>query len=750
MKKKLLVFSIAVIMVSFGVTFSWASGVSGRSDSTASGPLVAQTWYNFTENPVDIPNPDRGFERSNDDAAGLGYYYPGNGSNYFGYMTVPASADTILGQTFQLAYEMNPPYYLGIDFAGPEYANTPVEPRIVQFYLVLNEFSSNAWCDSGLPSGTGQNAQPHARQGIDGPITPYGLNFIRNQLQFIRDSTNSVAHIRVCYDPKGWNHFVWTQDNLDYEDLGPATATERYYYRADYTKPITTDAARAAHIAKPGAGTWRGSSPVFRQCTVPGFTHLNWVQYHYLQLKPIFQEYSDIIWAFDSGTFGPWGETHSNYEAEVPGHYKMLLDALLDAVPDGKPIMTFVGAFLDWYNRTYNTTYNFGTLHTFPTPVRGTPEARFGMFDDSNGWSDDEYIYGDNGSLSEGYRMLAHDPILPGYNPNALDPSLTRVQAGAPGGRVSPIRGYNDSGTNRLLPIPEEYDDALWRGVYFVDWDRTKLMTFLGKMSVYGGEGIGTEPASGTNGGFVPVGQRIDADENDVIFRFPSMIYEHSIARYTYLCIQQGRAGFKSRADYLYTRANIEVDITYPWSGQTVRVLYDPVYEGQSALAYYRDRLGYRLVMREARATQWVDSNGLLQFEGKIQNVGWGVVFSKKAVKVILKDETTGYVSNAVLTNIDPYNWQPAEVGRSSDPTYYGAMPDSRASNTAAWRDLSFEIPMRAFGYVPPGNYGIYLKINDPKERSLNKRSIRFANKGDGIWDEDLGANLIGKVTVRD
>ena len=738
MKKVFRVNEIRLIvgMVLTGLLFLASAGMAPGNDivlksanDRKEAPLVLQP-LDYTENPVDIPNPDRGFERGNDDAAGLGAFIPDRpgGSNYWGYMTIPASANTILGQPFEMAYEMTPPMYFGQEGVGPEYCNVPVEPRIVQFYLVLNEFSSNAWCDSspGTPAD-------HTRVGVDGPITSYGLDFIRDQLEFIRSNTNSVAHIRVCYDPKGWNHFVWTADNLNYEDDGPASANERYYYKADYEKPVTAE-NRAAHIAKPGAGTWRGSSPIFRMCTVPGFTDMNWVQYHYHQLKPIFQEYSDVIWAFDSGTFGPWGESHSNYDAEVPGNYKIILDALLDAVPDDKPIMTHIGGFLDWYNRTYNTTYDFGTLDTSPTPVRGTPEARFGMFDDSNGFSADEYSYGDNGSLTEGYRMLAHDPILPGHNPNGSDPSLTR-----PG--VSPVIGYNDSGTNRLVAVPEELGDPRWRGAYFIDWDRTKVMNFLGKMSVYGGEQIGEEPDSGTNGGYVPVGERVDNPFNDVVLRFPSMFYEHSISNFTYMCMQQGPGSFKSRADYPYTRDSIDVGITYPWNGQTVQVLYDPVYEGQSALAYYRDRLGYRLVLREANASEWVKQNGILMFEGKIQNVGWGKIFNKKAVKVILKSKSNGFVSNAVLTNIDPYDWQPAEVGPN------GAMPDSRATNTAAWRDLNFSVKMSAFGSVPAGDYDIYLKINDPKEQSANKRCIRFANKGN-TWNADLGANLIGSTTV--
>ena len=699
------------------------------ADDQAAAPLVLQA-LDYTENPVDIPNPDRGFERGNDDAAGLGAFVPNTpgGSNYWGHMTIPASANTILGQPFRMAYEMTPPIYFGLEGAEPGYCNVPVEPRIVQFYLVLNEFSSNAWCDSS-PG----NPAEHTRVGIDGPITPYGLEFLRKQLEFIRSRTNSVAHIRVCYDPKGWNHFVWTQDNLNYEDDGPASAKERYYYKADYQRPVPAE-KRAAHLAKPGAGTWRGSSPIFRMCTVPGFTGMNWVQYHYHQLKPIFQEYSDVIWAFDSGTFGPWGETHSNYDAEVPGHYKIILDALLDAVPDGKPIMTHIGGFLDWYNRTYHTTYDFGTLDRLPTPQRGTPEARFGMFDDSNGFSADEYSYGDNGSLSEGYRMLAHDPLVPGYNPTGVDPSLLR-----PG--VSPIIGYNDSGTNRLAAVPEKLDDPRWRGVWFIDWDRTRVMRFLGRMSVYGGEQISREPDSRTNGGFVPVGKRLDNPFNEVILRFPSMFYEHSIAGMTYMCMQQGPGSFKSRADYPYTRDSIAVEITCPWNGQTVRVLYDPVYEGQSALAYYRDRLGYRLVLREAQASEWVAQKGTLNFAGKIQNVGWGKIFNKKAVQVLLKSKAGGLVSAAVLTSIDARDWLPAGMGPNRE------MPDSRAANTAAWHDMNFSIPLSAFGQVPPGEYDIYLKINDPREQSANRRSIRFANKGDS-WNGALGANRIGSTKV--
>jgi hypothetical protein len=53
---------------------------------------------------------------------------------------------------------------------------------------------------------------------------------------------------------------------------------------------------------------------------------------------------------------------------------------------------------------------------------------------------------------------------------------------------------------------------------------------------------------------------------------------------------------------------------------------------------------------------------------------------------------------------------------------------------------------MSAFGEVPGGDYDIFLKINDPRETSTNKRCIQFANHD--IWNTSLGANLIGSTTV--
>ena len=193
---------------------------------------------------------------------------------------------------------------------------------------------------------------------------------------------------------------------------------------------------------------------------------------------------------------------------------------------------------------------------------------------------------------------------------------------------------------------------------------------------------------------------------------------------------------------FIYNEANVTTPVTFPeneteefpdYTGETKTAFFDPVYDGKTGLEYFRDRMGYRLVLREANASEFVRQNGTLIFQGKIQNVGFGNVVNKKKVSVILKSKD-GSNSYMAATNLDARDWPTAENG------------NSRADNTAAWRDLNFSIKMGAFGKVPLGDYDIYLKINDPKEISTNKRCIQFANHD--IWNTSIGANLIGSTTV--
>ena len=267
-----------------------------------------------------------------------------------------------------------------------------------------------------------------------------------------------------------------------------------------------------------------------------------------------------------------------------------------------------------------------------------------------------------------------------------------------------------------------EYTDggSLSEGLPLVGgtYDRNTVLTWMrNQNNFYGGETVrsGNEP-----------------DNFYRLYpRFPNVPYEAAYAQTTHLNTSYSSAAYESWGDFVYTEENITKPFTPSHDGVTRTVIYDPVYEGRSGMEYMRDRLGYRFVLREANVSEWVEQDGTLVFEGKIQNVGFGNLVNRKNVTIILqsKDGSKAYTT---LTDLDARDWHPDL--------------NSRANNTAAWRNLNFTVNLGDLGDITPGEYNIYLKIYDPKETTTNKRSIQFANYN--IWNSSLGANLIGSTIV--
>ena len=267
--------------------------------------------------------------------------------------------------------------------------------------------------------------------------------------------------------------------------------------------------------------------------------------------------------------------------------------------------------------------------------------------------------------------------------------------------------GYNDNGS-----LSEGY--ALIGTGSDGDFSRNAALTWIrNQNNFYGGETVGP-----------------GADDN-IYPRFPNVLYEAAYARTTHLNTGYNQRTYKLWGDFVYNKENVTAPFTPPHDRVTRTAIFDPLYNGRSGMEYMRDRLGYRLVLREAKASERVNQNGTLRFQGKIQNVGFGNIINKKLVSVILRTKN-GSKTYTTATNLDARDWQ--------------ADLDSRANNTAAWRNLDFSIDMGAFGKVPPGDYDIFLKINDPEETSPNRRCIEFANHD--IWNTSLGANLIGSTKV--
>jgi len=621
------------------------------SDNRKVAPLVLQA-LNYTENPVDIPNPDRGTYRgrwqniSPNSVNGTNSPFgitpevdhrvpvDANSLLYHGRQVPPVEGDDILETQFYNGVNQNDKPYIG---------GTGVSalPAIAFMCFDLCNFSSNAFLSAKDAFGfkdDGLFVDPvigAKRTGKTQPLTSFALDYIRGLLQKVRDG-NGVAFVKFSYDGNGFNYI----ESHKYPNL-------------NLTQGLI-------HGPEP---TFKTDNNPTAMCNVPGHEDKNWIQYHIWQLKPIFHEYEDIIMSVKTGMLGPWGEQHSSPEAQSVDAYKMLLDAYLEAVPDSRSLLTHAGGFLAWYNETYGTTYTFTDIDAMPVPPKDSPEARFGFFNDSYAAGS----WGDNGSLSEGNSMI---------------------------------------------------DNRYGGSTY----DRYKVVTWLNKQNqiVQGEGGIG----------------------NNVFGNMPGAILEAQQIRTSNLNMRHGR--YDRWNSFVYNETNVTTPVTFPaneeelrgtaFTGEIKMAIFDPVYDGRTGLEYFRDRMGYRLVLRDANASEFVRQNSALMFEGKIQNVGFGNVINKKKVSVILmsKDGSNAYQAS---TNLDARDWLNDEDG------------NGRPDNTDAWRDLNFSINMTLFGDVSLGNYDIYLKINDPKEGSANKRCIRFANKGN-CWNADLGANLIGTITV--
>jgi len=321
------------------------------------------------------------------------------------------------------------------------------------------------------------------------------------------------------------------------------------------------------------------------------------------------------------------------------------------------------------------------------------------------------------------------------YNFNNLMP------APALGSNAQRFCVFNDSYALGSHDFTDQF--SLSEGIEMIGgtFDRNAALTCIrNQNNFYGGE-------TNTIGAF--------NDPSNIYPFFPSAPYEAAYSRTSHLNTDWAPGANRYWCDFVYTEENITKPFTQPHDGVTRKAIFDPVYNNRNGLVYMRDRLGYRLVLREAHLAEEIDAKtGTLEFKGKIQNVGFGNIINKKLVFVILQPKG-GAKCYSYPTSIDARDW------RTSDDD------NGREDNKAAYRDINFTIAMKDFTEMPlldapwgtvqqgnstaaeikPGEYFVYLKINDPKEKSSNKRCIQFANYD--IWNATIGANLIGIVNLK-
>ncbi len=124
-----------------------------------------------------------------------------------------------------------------------------------------------------------------------------------------------------------------------------------------------------------------------------------WVARHIEQLKPVFQEYGDVIMCLQAGFVGVWGEWYytENFvfnptDPEEHALRKDVVDALLDAMPSDRTVALRTPMFKRMmYAESYTDTL------TLATAYNGTVRARLSCFNDCFGSSSTDYgTFGDD------------------------------------------------------------------------------------------------------------------------------------------------------------------------------------------------------------------------------------------------------------------------------------------------------------------------------------------------------------------
>ena len=143
-------------------------------------------------------------------------------------------------------------------------------------------------------------------------------------------------------------------------------------------------------------------------------------------------------------------------------------------------------------------------------------------------------------------------------------------------------------------------------------------------------------------------------------------------------------------------------------------------YGGMSTYDYIGGRLGYRFALRLVGFSKAPRQGGSLRLRLELRNTGFGNLMKQKRFEIVLKN---GYRTYRASINDDPRRWY---------------------KNTNIVRDFSFSLPSD----MPAGDWDVYLGLAGAfdSQRDNPAYAVRFANAG--VWNEQLGLNLIGAVNV--
>ena len=217
----------------------------------------------------------------------------------------------------------------------------------------------------------------------------------------------------------------------------------------------------------------------------------------------------------------------------------------------------------------------------------------------------------------------------------------------------------------------------------------------------------------------------------DIEEREESIEYQHSITKY----IAFGGECTKKESEFndfenairdmqyrhcTYLNKTYDKEVKEKWRQSTYYSDSD-IYSKQNGFKYIQDHLGYRLVLREVDLKQ---ENNMQKINIQLENIGFGNIINSKDVEIIYKNENEIYTSKIET--------------------------DIRKDLIKEENILNLNYTIKLPETIKAGEYEVYLKISEPYESLKNntKYCIQFANNN--VWNENLGANFIGRITIRD
>ncbi len=171
----------------------------------------------------------------------------------------------------------------------------------------------------------------------------------------------------------------------------------------------------------------------------------------------------------------------------------------------------------------------------------------------------------------------------------------------------------------------------------------------------------------------------------------------------------------KTHTSYLNSQFNTLI-LKNKWQNQTY-TNSNSEYNGTTAYKYIADHLGYRFIVRNSKISSSVEKGEIAGVHLKIENAGFGdIVKTQKATVLLRKDNI--YYETTLNVNAKNLN-----SGKTTDVNFYFYVPSDIAS----------------------GDWNVYLKFAN---KNNSDYAIQFANSN--MWDEDLSANNIGKITIEE